>query len=72
MKPGTVMSGPEAANWRAAAPAAPPRAHARDYGGPGSRAIYTSLAFLAVIIALVGWLSFEGDSGRNPETSPGA
>ena len=26
----------------------------------------------AVIIALVGWLSFEGDSGRNPETSPGA
>ncbi len=44
----------------------------RDYGGLGFGTIYTSLAFLAVIIALVGWLSFEGDSGRNPETSPGA
>ncbi len=44
----------------------------RDYGGLGFGTIYTSLAFLAVIVALVGWLSFEGDSGRNPETSPGA
>ena len=44
----------------------------RDYGGLGFGTIYTSLAFLAVIVALVGWLSFEGDDGRNPETSPGA
>lgn len=44
----------------------------RDYGGLGFGTIYTSLAFLAVIIALVGWLSFETDSGRNPEASPGA
>ena len=44
----------------------------RDYGGLGLGTIYTSLAFLAVIIALVGWLSFESDNGRDPETSPGA
>ena len=28
----------------------------RDYGGLGFGTIYTSLAFLAVIIALVGWI----------------
>ncbi|WP_050422896.1 COG4705 family protein [Bradyrhizobium tropiciagri] len=44
----------------------------RDYGGLGFGTVYTSLAFLAVIIALLGWLSFEGGSERNPEASPGA
>ncbi|WP_429025351.1 COG4705 family protein [Bradyrhizobium sp. I1.14.4] len=44
----------------------------RDYGGLGLGTIYTSLAFLAVIIGLVTWLSFEGDTGRKPEASPGA
>ncbi|MGY3356315.1 putative membrane-anchored protein [Bradyrhizobium sp. GM0.4] len=33
----------------------------RDYGGLGLGTIYTSLAFLTVIIALVAWLSFEGE-----------
>lgn len=43
----------------------------RDYGGLGFGTIYTSLAFLTVIIALVAWLSFEGEAGRTPETSHG-
>lgn len=33
----------------------------REYGGLGLGTIYTSLAFLTVIIALVAWLSFEGE-----------
>lgn len=44
----------------------------RDYGGLGFGTIYTSLAFLAVIVALVGWLSFADGSERNPEASPRA
>ena len=34
---------------------------AREYGGLGLGTIYTSLAFLTVIVALVAWLTFEGD-----------
>ena len=45
---------------------------AREYGGLGLGTIYTSLAFLTVIVALVAWLSFEGDAGGKPEASPGA
>ena len=37
---------------------------AREYGGLGLGTIYTSLAFLTVIVALVAWLSFEGDRSR--------
>ncbi|WP_442896191.1 COG4705 family protein [Bradyrhizobium sp. AZCC 2289] len=33
----------------------------RGYGGVGLGTIYTSIAFLTVIIALVIWLTFEGD-----------
>ncbi|SDH68219.1 MULTISPECIES: COG4705 family protein [Bradyrhizobium] len=33
----------------------------RDYGGAGLGTIYTSLAFLTVIVALVAWVSFEGE-----------
>lgn len=40
---------------------------AREYGGLGLGTIYTSLAFLAVIVALVAWLNFEGDRSRNAE-----
>jgi uncharacterized membrane-anchored protein len=45
---------------------------AREYGGLGFGTIYTSLAFLTVIVALVAWLSFEGDADGKPEASPGA
>ncbi|SEE00423.1 Uncharacterized membrane-anchored protein [Bradyrhizobium erythrophlei] len=45
---------------------------AREYGGLGFGTIYTSLAFLTVIVALVAWLSFEADAGGKPEASPGA
>ena len=45
---------------------------AREYGGLGFGTIYTSLAFRTVIVALVAWLSFEGDAGGKPEASPGA
>jgi uncharacterized membrane-anchored protein len=41
----------------------------RDYGGLGFGTIYTSLAFLTVIIALVAWLSFERESRGNNEVS---
>jgi uncharacterized membrane-anchored protein len=34
---------------------------AREYGGLGLGTIYTSLAFLTVIVALVAWLTFEGE-----------
>ena len=33
----------------------------RSYGGAGLGTIYTSLAFLTVIVALVAWVSFEGE-----------
>ena len=37
---------------------------AREYGGLGLGTIYTSLVFLAVIIVLVAWVTFEGDRAR--------
>jgi uncharacterized membrane-anchored protein len=40
----------------------------REYGGLGFGSIYTSLGFLTVIIALVAWLSLEGDRMRKAET----
>jgi uncharacterized membrane-anchored protein len=40
---------------------------AHEYGGLGFGTIYTSLGFLTVIIALVAWLSFEGDHDRKVE-----
>lgn len=33
----------------------------RGYGGVGLGTIYTSIAFLTVIVALVTWVTFEGD-----------
>ena len=33
----------------------------RNYGGAGLGTIYTSLAFLTAIVALVAWVSFEGE-----------
>lgn len=36
----------------------------RSYGGVGLGTIYTSLAFLTVIVALVAWVSFEGERTR--------
>jgi uncharacterized membrane-anchored protein len=33
----------------------------RNYGGVGLGTIYTSIAFLTVIVALVTWVTFEGD-----------
>jgi uncharacterized membrane-anchored protein len=33
----------------------------RTYGGVGLGTIYTSLVFLTVIVALVAWVTFEGD-----------
>jgi uncharacterized membrane-anchored protein len=33
----------------------------RNYGGVGLGTIYTSLAFLTVIVALVAWATFEGE-----------
>ena len=33
----------------------------RNYGGVGLGTVHTSLAFLTVIIALVAWVTFEGD-----------
>jgi uncharacterized membrane-anchored protein len=33
----------------------------RNYGGVGLGTIYTSIAFLTVIVALVSWVTFEGD-----------
>jgi uncharacterized membrane-anchored protein len=42
----------------------------REYGGLGLGTIYTSLAFLTVIIALVAWLSFEGERAGKTQTFP--
>jgi uncharacterized membrane-anchored protein len=33
----------------------------RNYGGVGLGTIYTSLAFLTMIVALVAWVTFEGE-----------
>jgi len=41
----------------------------REYGGLGLGTVSTSLVFLTVIIALVAFLSFEGDAGRSPRVS---
>jgi uncharacterized membrane-anchored protein len=40
----------------------------RNYGGVGLGTIYTSIAFLTVIAALVTWVTFEGNraSKANP------
>lgn len=40
----------------------------RSYGGVGFGTIYTSIAFLTVIVALVTWVTFEGD--RADKTNP--
>jgi uncharacterized membrane-anchored protein len=42
----------------------------REYGGLGLGTIYTSLAFLTVIIAFVAWLSFEGERAGKTQTLP--
>jgi uncharacterized membrane-anchored protein len=39
----------------------------RNYGGAGLGTIYTSLAFLTVIVALVAWVSFEGEHASNAD-----
>jgi uncharacterized membrane-anchored protein len=36
-----------------------------NYGGVGLGTVHTSLAFLTVIIALVVWITFEGDRAEN-------
>ncbi len=40
----------------------------RNYGGLGLGTIYTSIGFLTVIVALVAWVSFEGE--RTGKTDP--
>src|SRR5579864_143184 len=37
----------------------------RHYGGVGLGTIYTSLAFLTVIVALVAWVTFEGERNES-------
>ena len=37
---------------------------AREYGGAGLGTIYTSLGFLAFIIVLVAWVTFEGKPAK--------
>jgi uncharacterized membrane-anchored protein len=39
----------------------------RNYGGVGLGTIHTSLVFLTVIIALVVWVTFEGDRSGKPD-----
>jgi uncharacterized membrane-anchored protein len=39
----------------------------RNYGGAGLGTVHTSLAFLTVIIALVAWVTFEGDRAEEPD-----
>src|ERR1700716_574056 len=39
----------------------------RNYGGVGLGTIYTSIAFLTVIVALVSWVTFEGDRAGNAD-----
>jgi uncharacterized membrane-anchored protein len=38
----------------------------RTYGGLGLGTIYTSIGFLTVIVALVAWVSFEGERKTDP------
>jgi uncharacterized membrane-anchored protein len=40
-----------------------------EYGGLGLGTIYTSIAFLTVIVALVVWLTFEGDPSSRPRSA---
>lgn len=40
----------------------------RHYGGVGLGTVHTSLVFLTVIVALVAWVTFEGD--RTERTNP--
>lgn len=42
----------------------------QEYGGLGLGTIYTSLAFLTIIIALVAWLSFEGERAEKTQALP--
>lgn len=42
----------------------------QEYGGLGLGTIYASLAFLTVIIALVAWLSFEGERAAKTQAFP--
>ena len=39
----------------------------RNYGGVGLGTIYTSIAFLTVIVALVSWVTFEADRAGNAD-----
>jgi uncharacterized membrane-anchored protein len=39
----------------------------RGYGGVGLGTVYTSIAFLTVIVALVIWVTFEGDRGAKAD-----
>ena len=39
----------------------------RGYGGVGLGTIYTSIAFLTVIVALVTWVTFEGERASKPD-----
>ncbi|WLB23927.1 COG4705 family protein [Bradyrhizobium japonicum] len=39
----------------------------RQYGGVGLGTIHTSLVFLTVIVALVAWVTFEGDRGEKAD-----
>ena len=39
----------------------------RHYGGVGLGATHTSLAFMAVIVALVAWVTFERERGENAD-----
>ena len=40
---------------------------AREYGGLGLGTIETSIVFLAVIVGLVAWVTFEGDGARRAD-----
>jgi uncharacterized membrane-anchored protein len=39
----------------------------RGYGGVGLGTVYTSIAFLTVIVALVIWVTFEGNRAGNAD-----
>jgi uncharacterized membrane-anchored protein len=39
----------------------------RNYGGLGLGTIYTSIAFLTIIVALVTWATFEGERARTSD-----
>jgi uncharacterized membrane-anchored protein len=42
----------------------------RDYGGLGLGTVHTSLVFLTVIVALVAWVSFEGERAETANPAP--